>query len=487
MSIGKTYTMANSTTQHIQNKQIYWFFASVLLLSLFGAIGFDFIYLVGLPFGLLLTYLTIINFRFVFYLLLAMIPLSVELVLPGGFGTDLPTEPLMLGLMGVFLIFAVYKGRQLNAAFIRHPVTWLLLLHFGWITITAFTSSEVVVSVKFLLAKFWYIIVFYFLAGYLLKQKKDYIAFVRVVFITLTTTICIIMMRHAMEGFSFREVHFVMGPFYRNHVAYASILVVFLPYLWFAKDWYAKWSTKWWLTLAIFAFYLLAIKMTYTRAAYVCVFAAIGTYFLIRFRLIRWALGGAVVVALVGLLFFVHRNNYLYYAPDYERTISHKKFDNLIEATYKMEDISTMERLYRWVAGAFMVIEKPMFGFGPGTFYFQYRPYTVNSFQTYVSDNPEKSGMHNYYLMVAVEQGIFGLLFFLLLCAYVLIKAEQLYHYFAPGFYKNMVMAAALSFLVICTLQLLNDLIETDKIGPFFFLAMAILVRIDMYRVKQEK
>jgi hypothetical protein len=49
-----------------------------------------------LPFLALGAYLTILDFRIVFFFLLAAIPLSTELMLPGGFGLDFPDEPLML-------------------------------------------------------------------------------------------------------------------------------------------------------------------------------------------------------------------------------------------------------------------------------------------------------------------------------------------------------------------------------------------------------
>ena len=71
-----------------------------------------------------------------------------------------------------------------------------------------------------------------------------------------------------------------------------------------------------------------------------------------------------------------------------------------------MEDISTMERVYRWVAGVEMVKDKPIFGFGPGTFYSAYKAYTLSSFQTYVSDNVDHSTVHNYFLLTFIEQGL---------------------------------------------------------------------------------
>ena len=85
-------------------------FAALLLLCLFIGIVTEMYYLVGIPAFLLLAYLTVVDFHKTFLLLLACIPLSTEIILPNGFGTDLPTEPLMVGLMFVGLIYVLRHG-----------------------------------------------------------------------------------------------------------------------------------------------------------------------------------------------------------------------------------------------------------------------------------------------------------------------------------------------------------------------------------------
>ena len=154
--------------------------------------------------------------------------------------------------------------------------------------------------------------------------------------------------------------------------------------------------------------------------------------------------------------------------------------ENLLEATTKLEDISTMERVHRWVAASYMIKEKPWTGFGPGTFYFHYKNYTVSSFKTYVSDNPERSGIHNYYLMVAVEQGLPGLLFYLLFCAVVMLKGEQIFHHTLDASRRRTLMAALLCFSLTNLLMLMNDFVETDKIGSLFIISVAIIVNVDL-------
>jgi O-antigen ligase len=127
-----------------------------------------------------------------------------------------------------------------------------------------------------------------------------------------------------------------------------------------------------------------------------------------------------------------------------------------------------------------MIKDKPWTGFGPGTFYFHYKNYTVSSFKTYVSDNPEHSGIHNYYLMVTVEQGLPGLFFYLLFCVVVMLKGEEIYHRTPDKSRRRTLIAALLCFSLTNLLMLMNDFVETDKIGSLFILSVAIIVNIDL-------
>ena len=135
-----------------------------------------------------------------------------------------------------------------------------------------------------------------------------------------------------------------------------------------------------------------------------------------------------------------------------------------------------MERVYRWMAGIEMIKDRFWMGFGPGTFYSNYKSYSISRFQTYVSDNPDKSGIHNYFLMTWVEQGFIGFLLFIGLSFMLLIEGERLYHVSMDHEDKYLIMATTLGFIIIFAMCLINDLIETDKVGPFFFFNSAILI-----------
>lgn len=433
----------------------------------------------GIPCLALLVYVTVVDFKVIYFLLLASIPISTEFYFPGGLGTTLPTEPLMVGLMVVFVFWSLENVGKLRTEALTHPLTLLFLLHLGWIYLTAITSDLVWVSVKYAFSKTWFLFAFYFFSIITLKTLKDFQRAFWFIFIPLFLTILITLARHAAIGFSFEMVHTVFHPFHRNHVNYSALLSLFFPILIIAIGWYSIYSRRWWLLVMAAGIFLIGIYFAYTRAGYIALLIAAGAYVIIRMRWMKMALLASLVVGIIGVAYLVNDNKYLDYAPNFDRTISHTEFDNLLEATYKGEDISTMERVYRWVAGFNMISENPVVGVGPGNFVNFYKSYTVTSFQTYVSDNEDKSGIHSYYLMTAVEQGLIGLVIFLLLCAAQLLIGERIYHQTKDPKLRALVLAALLCLVVIDAFQIINDMLETDKMGPFFFISTALLVNID--------
>lgn len=470
-----------------QDQLILMGWSSLVVGSLLLAVLTEQYLLAGLPLIGLLVYVTVVDFKMIYFLLLASIPISTEFYLPGGLGTTLPTEPLMVGLMLVFILWALRHGPNLRLDALLHPLTILLFIHLGWIYLTTLTSDLLWVSAKFSLSKTWYIFAFFFFSIISLKTVKDFKKAFWFIFIPLLLTILITLVRHAAIGFSFEMVHTVFYPFHRNHVNYSALLSLFFPILIIAIGWYAPYSKRWWLLVLSAVLFLIGIYFAYTRAGYVALLVAAGAYLVIRLRWMKMTLLACLVAGLAGIAFLVNDNKYLDYAPNYDQTISHTEFENLLEATYKGEDISTMERVYRWVAGFNMIGDQPVTGVGPGNFVNFYKSYTVTSFRTYVSDNEDLSGIHSYYLMTAVEQGVVGLVIFLLLCAAQLIIGERIYHQTKDPLRRSLVLAALLCLVVIDAFQIINDMIETDKMGPFFFITTAVLINMDRANRRSEQ
>lgn len=426
-----------------------------------------------LPIGFLFFLFVIVKPKHLFYLFFLVLPFSVELQF-GSLGTDLPSEPLMISLVGVAFLWAITRSKKLNAKIFAHPISLLFLFQLAWMAFTVIYSTEQLVSIKNLLAKVWYIVPFFFLPLFLFKEEKEKRKIFKLVTGGLIFSIIYVLINHASQGFSFEAANTVVRPIFRNHVNYAIMLVAFLPYLWYlirTSD-----NKSRFMKTALVLLFIAGIYFSYTRAAQASVLLAIGFYFIIKYRLVKLSIGVASILIVSLVMHLSSGSGYLDYAPDFETTVAHKKFDNLLEATTQMKDVSTVERFYRWIAGAYMLGERPLTGYGPGTFFFQYRPHTVTSYETYVSDNPEKSGIHNNYLMIAVEQGIPGLIIMLVIALLPLLVAEQTYHRLEVLSEKALVMAAAICYFLIDTVLVMNDLLEADKIGPFYYLSAAIIV-----------
>ncbi|MGK0388285.1 MAG: O-antigen ligase, partial [Maribacter sp.] len=183
-----------------------WLFGGLALSILFSvilAIFFDELLLLAIPAGLLLVYQTIVDYKKVFYLFLFSIPLSTEYYFPNGFSTDLPTEPLVVGLMLAYGLFVLMRWQSMKRDFLLHPITLFLLFHIAWLALTVVTSANIVISLKFLLAKIWYVAVCYFLAGSILKTEKDIKKFFWIIFIPFIIAVVITLYRHSTYNFSF--------------------------------------------------------------------------------------------------------------------------------------------------------------------------------------------------------------------------------------------------------------------------------------------
>src|SRR5690606_24080730 len=79
-------------------------------------------------------------------------------------------------------------------------------------------------------------------------------------------------------------------------------------------------------------------------------------------------------------------------------------------------DVSNKERINRWKCAVRMFFDKPVFGFGPGTYQFQYAPYQKPSELTRMSTfNGDRGESHSEYLKPLSESGLPGFVIQLLL------------------------------------------------------------------------
>ena len=456
------------------------FLGAVTILCVLAAFFSELYYLALIPFALVVAYLAFTNFRILYYLLLFSIPISIEYSFSNSLATDLPDEPLMIGLMLITIVYIFSNYKSIPTNFFTQVIVLALIIHLFWIFVTAFTSINVTASFKIFAAKIWYATSFCLLSAIVLKTKEDLKQAFWCIYIPLTLLIIQVIIRHAKLGFSFDEINEPMTPFFRNHVNYAAIVSIFFPFLLLARTWYEKKTFKRKLINFSILLYIAAIYLSYTRTCYLALLAIVPCYFVVRFKLMKPAITFFAMGMAALMLFLFTNNNYLKFAPTFEDTILHDGLGDHLSSTFEGKDVSSMERVYRWVAAVRMFQDKPLLGFGSGTFYPNYKRYTVTSFETYVSDNPERSSAHNQALLILTEQGIIGLAIFLILYATIFIQGEKIYHRTTNEDSKRTIMMLIIMMAMVFVNLTLSDMLESDKVGPFFFMGIALLTAVDI-------
>lgn len=477
-----TNAQHSSTGKSIDKQLLPAFYIASLFSVACVSAGFWFnqVLLLLLPVAILVTAIALINFKVLFYLLVLSIPLSIAYFFPGGIALNLPTEPLLAGFLLLMPFYFLLNRDKRSVAVLRHPISQLLLLLVFWTVISFLFSTEKTISIKFLIAKAWFVAGFFLVAVLSMKDTKDFKIFFWCFFSTMLLVTVYILVRHASFNFSFALVNRTMSPFFSNHVDSAVTQVAFLPFCLFGRFLYKQGSVARLIIDGGIVLLVAGIYYSYTRAAIGSLAIIAVAYLIFRFKLMHYAIGFAAIVATAFIINMASNNAYLNYAPDYDKTIYNDSWKKHLRATVNFEDASAMERVYRWIAAFRMTLDKPVVGFGPGTFYENYKEYTVSSFQTFVSDNPEKSTVHNYYLLTLVEQGVVGLLILLSLIIVCLLKVQRLYHAKIPEPHRWIILASGVSLIVLLANNFLADLVEIDKTGSLLFLNMAFIVVFDL-------
>lgn len=442
----------------------------------------------GMPFALLFLLLMSINWKTAYWILLFSIPVSMQLFFFGDtLSAALPDEPLMWLFLLLFVLLFAHNPRVLPEWFWRNKLTLIVALQFIWLIVAVTFSNETLISIKFLIAKAWVLISFFILPILVFKEKKDFKKGFWLFLVPMVFTALIIFYRHAGFGFKFRKIEKAIAGIYYNHVDYSTVLSMFLPVMAVAlglMKGYKRYLR--WVMLLCILFILAAVYFTFARAAMLALVFSFVIYVGIRLRMVNLVMP-LFFAGVIAVVFYVVRNDkYLDYRPQYEKTFTQVTFEDLIVATFRGQDMSSMERLYRWIGAVRMSQDRPLTGYGPNSFYYYYKPHTVSMFRTYVSRNLEQSTTHNYFLFMLVGQGWPALILYGLLVMAVFAQAQKTYHRFKDRFYKKLTLAMAMMFAAGFINNFFSELIETHKVGALFYLSISLLIVLDRKSRKEE-
>lgn len=455
-------------------KQITIAFSLLSLLIFCSAIYFNAPILIALPFTVIIIFLFILKIEMLFLLLLFVIPFSIEYDYKSSI-IDLPSEPLLL-LFAILLSFYVLLNYKKTKEKVLNSVLFFLIaLHLFWTYFTTIYSTNTIVSIKTSAVKTIYILVFYIGTILLIDTLQKLKQILWILWIPTFITIIYALTVHATYGFTFDSINNALHPIYRNHVNYGVFITMFFPFLYLLYR-KTKPNTIPRLLIQISApTTLVAIYVTYTRGAWLALLAMPVYFLIIKMKWTKSILFALTVVVLLSTSYLFYNNHYQKYAPNYEKTIYHDKLSTHLNSTFDMEDMSTVERFYRWLAAIKMSEHNLMHGVGAGNFTANYKPYTVASYQTYISENDEKSTVHNYFLLMLTEQGLLGLIFYTAFIFYLLILIEKLYHQHSVQENKITILLIAFSICAFLLNNTLSDFLETNKVGSLFWINVGLL------------
>lgn len=419
-------------------------------------------------------------------LLVAAVPLSLNLEDIGGVGLYVPTEPMLAGAL-LLVVARRLTGIAPPREFLAHPVSRWVAAALAWVAFTSVVSADPLVSLKFLIARAWFVVGFFLLAGqiFFTQPNSRHRAILLYAF-PLAVVIGYTLVRHAGYGFDKDAGHWVMSPFFKDHTSYGAVLAMFIPPV-IALVLSKRFELVWRVAIgALLVVLLVGTVLSYTRAAWVSLAAAAALFGLMRagFKLSTLVLLGTGVLAagllsLDSLLIQLERN---------EQDSSDDLAEHVESISNVSSDASNLERLNRWNCALALFAERPLTGWGPGTYQFVYAPFQRAEHRTIISTNNADGGnAHSEYLGPLAEQGAPGALFMLGLFGWVLHLGFRLHRTLRDPDTRRLATGTFLGLVTYFVHGVLNNYLDTDKASAPFWGFLALLVIWDMEGRRQAK
>ena len=431
--------------------------------------------------GILLLY--VFSLDSVLLLIAFLVPLSVTLE-SLSFAISLPAEPLLAGVL-IFFIAKCFHNRDFDFKISRYPISILIYLMFIWMIVTTLTSEMPIVSLKFFVSRLWFIIPAYFLCAELFKNPKNINRFIWFYIAGLIIVVFYTIANHAMNGFDGDTAHWVMTPFYNDHTAYGAALAVYIilcaAYLFMPN---IK-SSKRLGVFLVFCLLVLAIVLSFCRASWISLIAAIGVLICVLLK-IKFKYIAVIALVLIGL-FCTFQQQIFDSLSKNDQDASGNVVENIQSMTNISTDASNLERINRWNSAIRMFKERPLFGWGPGTYQFVYAPFQESKNKTIISTNSGDMGnAHSEYIGTLAEQGVPGALLVVTIVVVFMYCGLMTYRRAKNRESKILVLAATLALLGYYVHGTLNNFLDTDKLAVPVWSCMAIITAIDCFHADKE-
>jgi len=464
---------------------VYFLTAIFLIANLYLVLQKDMFWLFLLPLALIVLYYYLVSLDKIVLLITFLTPFAVNISdLEMGLGVSLPTEPMMFGVLLMFIANLIFENKY-DKRLSNHPISYIIYMGLLWMLLTAFTSELPVVSIKFIISRLWFVVPFYFLAALIFSKMANIRRFFWLYLSALLIVILYTLAIHSQYGFNEEAGHWVMSPFYNDHTAYGAALAMFVPVA--VGFIFYPGSSKTQRVLAAIALLILiaGLIFSYGRAAWLSVAAAFGIFVLVILRIrFYWI----VIVTTIFIGGFVLFQQQIFDKLEKNKQDSSENFVEHIRSMSNISsDASNLERINRWQAAIRLFDERPVLGWGPGTYQFVYAPFQRSKEKTIISTNLGDMGnAHSEYLGPLAEMGLPGMLLVILLMIFVIYTGLRVYRR-GDREVKFLSMMATLGLITYYAHGVLNNFLDSDKLSVPFWGFIAIIVALDTYHIDEEE
>ena len=464
-------------------KTVIYSIVGFLLSLVFGLLIWeDQAYLSLFPAGLLAIYFAVFQTEKLFIAIAFFTPLSINIEeFNSSFGLFIPSEPLLFGLMLWLSAIQLYRPFMPRNLW-RQPILFSVAVFLTWIFISSITSSHPIVSFKFLLAKLWFVVPLLFFGIHYFQKEQNRIRFIWLFSIATCLVVIYTITHHALYAFGEKESHWVMSPFFKDHTIYGAIVALNVPLV-FGLYFYKKHTPLIQaVIISMIVLILAGLYFSYTRAAWLSVFGCVFIGGLIYYKVNWKPLAGIASIVLVVVL-WKWDSIQMELARNKQDHTTESFDERLQSATNISTDASNLERINRWSCAIAMFENRPVFGYGPGTYAFEYAPFQEPQNLTIISTNfGDMGNAHSEYLGALAEMGVLGLLSFLGLVAAIFYTSIRVYHRIPLEdsgtriFVLAMIMALSTYFIH----AFLNNFLDTDKAAVPIFGMCAMIIALGL-------
>ncbi len=438
-----------------------------------------------IPVVLLILFSALVSLDKLVYFILFFTPFSLTVEFNEYAALTLPTEPLLFGVMLVFFFKLLFEG-GFDRRITKHPVTIAIIVMLLWMSITSLTSTMPLVSIKFTIARMWFVVSFYFVASQVFRKKENIRFWIWLFTIPLSIVIIYSIIQFFHYNIDKNALYWVMQPFFKDHTIYGAVIAMMLPVMFvFAFD--KSYSPKARFTSLIFFFIIfIGIIVSYTRAAWLSIVGAYVVYLIFLLK-INWRIVFSGFLIVVSVLFY-YQDNIMQKISSNKQSSSQDLAKHLKSVSNIKNDASNLERINRWKSAIRMFQKKPILGFGPGTYRFQYAPYQRSYELTYVSTNAGTLGnAHSEYLGPLAESGIIGSLCYIVIVILTIATGRRVYITAKSQEVKFLAIGILIGLSTYFLHSFLNNFLDQDKASAPFWSMIAMLVALDVFHNHPEE